>query len=925
MKYNWYNKVIKTKNLEQQENLIWWKWTKRIFASVGLLIFLFVGVSILVVNLYEEEIKKYAIQQLNEKLDTPVSVKHIDLTLIDQFPMASLRFSDVFIADKLSKSKKDTMLSIQYLYLNLNFLDLINGKYAIKKVKAKHTVAYLKIDKKGKDNYSIFKTDTAVADSQFSFDLKKVDFKDIRIKYSNELQQQIIDVESEDLDFKGEFSAVNYKMKTKGDLFVKEFMSDSVLYLHNKNARIDLSLNVETKKNAYYIEKGVLEVEDLAFLITGDYIGNEKAPPFVNLDIKGKNISFASIFSVFPPHFMQVLKQYNTKGVLTFSATLKGDIEKEKLPKLTAKFNLEQGGLTEKENNISLNNLSFNGVFSNNNKGVNSILELNNIIGELEQGGGNFSGMIRLKDFANLQIETVLKADLNLAVIKEFVNNNAIKMLNGKALVDYSLKGKFVNRVFKIKKSVGQVVLEQVNIQTNINNLTYNNISAVALLNKNDVEIKNISLTIAESDINGRALIKNVVSSLFNANQQIGVNASVQTQRIDLGKIMSLLKSNTEEENTVDSLFLPQNITLNLSTSAKELVYKNFKIINFVGIVRLKNKHLLTKNVKFKTSGGNVLFNSDLEQTSNAHFLWTGNAKMENINIQKFFASVDNFGQTELTDKNLSGKGSLLFDFGMIFTPNFTLLQPSITVSAKTKIVDGALKNYTPLMDLATYFDETKVINKVLDTKRIKKKSSNIKFSEFTSRFYIREENIHIPKTEIKTNILDLKLSGTHSFNNDVDYHLAFRLRDVLLKNKKAEEFGPIKDDGLGKKLFIHLYGNLDTDIKYEIDKLEKKESKKRAREEEKKNVKAILKEEFGLFKKDSSLHSSSSNKNQEPTFEIEHWEESDEPEEETPEAEEIKKKKKPKRTPKWLKKLGVEEKKENQKEISVEFEEEEW
>ena len=182
-----------------------------------------------------------------------------------------------------------------------------------------------------------------------------------------------------------------------------------------------------------------------------------------------------------------------------------------------------------------------------------------------------------------------------------------------------------------------------------------------------------------------------------------------------------------------------------------------------------------------------------------------------------------------------------------------------------------------------------------------------------------KNNNIVIPKTTIKTNILDINIAGEHSFDDKIDYHFSFGLRDVLIKNKHAEDFGPIKDDGLGKVLFLRVFGNLN-DPQYEIDKSEKKAIRKEIRAEEKQNVKSILKDEFGLFKSDTSLHSKQKEVI-EPTFEIENWEENDEKVDEILKKEE-KKPKKEKKTPKWLKKLGVEDKKEPQQNISVEFDE---
>src|SRR5690606_13048943 len=63
--------------------------------------------------------------------------------------------------------------------------------------------------------------------------------------------------------------------------------------------------------------------------------------------------------------------------------------------------------------------------------------------------------------------------------------------------------------------------------------------------------------------------------------------------------------------------------------------------------------------------------------------------------------------------------------------------------------------------------------------------------------------------------------------------------------------------DGLGRtRLFLKMKGNLDNpSIKYDTEQL--KDHWKKELKEEKKEVRQLLKEEFGIFKKDSAISTS--------------------------------------------------------------------
>lgn len=135
----------------------------------------------------------------------------------------------------------------------------------------------------------------------------------------------------------------------------------------------------------------------------------------------------------------------------------------------------------------------------------------------------------------------------------------------------------------------------------------------------------------------------------------------------------------------------------------------------------------------------------------------------------------------------------------------------------------------------------------------------SIGFSTLKNQIEIKNRVITIPKMEIKSSALDVYCFGNHTFDNVVDYHFKLSLNDLLAKKvkqskKENEEFGIIEEDGLGRiNLFIRMKGAMeDPTIIY--DKAGLKQNIKENVIEEKQNIKSILHDEFGWFKKDTAL-----------------------------------------------------------------------
>ncbi len=160
-------------------------------------------------------------------------------------------------------------------------------------------------------------------------------------------------------------------------------------------------------------------------------------------------------------------------------------------------------------------------------------------------------------------------------------------------------------------------------------------------------------------------------------------------------------------------------------------------------------------------------------------------------------------------------------------------------------IINGELTNYKPLYSLSKFIELSEL--------------ENIKFSQFQNTIEINNSTLYIPKMEIQSNAINLKMSGEHAFNNKYLYRMNLLLSELLGKkareNKKENaEFGFIEDDGKGKtSLFLIIEGEGD-DMKIRYDGKSVKEQLKEDFKEEKTNMKTILNEEFGLFKKDSAV-----------------------------------------------------------------------
>jgi hypothetical protein len=163
----------------------------------------------------------------------------------------------------------------------------------------------------------------------------------------------------------------------------------------------------------------------------------------------------------------------------------------------------------------------------------------------------------------------------------------------------------------------------------------------------------------------------------------------------------------------------------------------------------------------------------------------------------------------------------------------------SIKTHADVTIENGRLVNFSPMQSLSSFL-------KVEDLQ-------DIRFQTLHNQIDIANEVIYIPGMEIKSSALDLQLMGTHTFDNEIDYHFTIALADlVAAKFKKHNkgydnqaEFGPVEDDGRGKtKVYVSLTGTVDNPV-VKYDKRAMREKIAEDMKMQKAELKQIFKQEF--------------------------------------------------------------------------------
>ena len=840
--------------LEQTEHIViekptrnLWKIVRRIFIYLSILVLMLISGGALLGYFYSDDVKGLIIKELNKHLNSQIVIEpqNIDLTIVKSFPQCALEFKNVLAYESNDFKTHDTLLFAKRLALSFNIKDLFNKNYTINKIDLEESIVNLKVDKSGKPNYIIWKSEnTSDSNDSLKFALEKISLTKVKLNYKNSKDKLKIASYLNEMVFSGKFNDADYVLKTNGLAFVDLFQVQKVKYLQNKKVKVDLELDVKGKR--FTIVKADTKINSTLLNSNGSFVINDS---LVSLDIsfEGKNLDISSTLSLLPENFQSKINDYESEG--TFYAQGECHYAVDKPFILNSKFGIKKANITYKSNGAQLSNVNLDGEININEN--RSYLNLNNVSANLK--GNSFAGNVEIINFNDPLLKLNVEANTNLEELISFYPIDTLQSLSG----NIKLKTNIEALVSDLKANVfspnivanGNASLLDIKAKFKGSEKEINIPSGEVKLSNRNLEVEHLNLIKGNSDITIIGDMPNFLGFMFDSKNHLIVNSTVSSNSIELEDF--LFSGNNSSQNSSNTVNIPDNLDLNIVLNVKKLSFQKFNASSISGTLLLKDKKIAVQNMSCLAMDGNISMNA-LADASGNDIKISGDCNFAKINIKTMFYQLNNFGQNTINDTHLKGFATANINFTGIWNKELTVDLNSINATSNILIEQGELIGFKPLESLAKYIDVSEL--------------KHIKFSSLQSAIEIKNKTITLPKTSIKSTAINMELWGKHTFDNQIDYHIQLLISELLAKKPRAnknfdEELSLVENDPENRRsVFILMTGPIDNPtIKY--DRKGAKQKIKEDIQQEKQNLKQILKEEFGLFKKDSISAKNNTNK----------------------------------------------------------------
>ncbi len=801
--------------------------------------------SYIVRKYFEEDVTRIIVNELNGVLKARVDVKDINFSVFYSFPRVSLDFRNVVIYSspdfKSSEfSDGEKVLFSKSISLRFNIIDLYYHRYDIKSIVLKDTYLWILKDSKGNDNFHIWNDATDTTGTFLSISLEKIISENLFFWYGDPLYK--VSGFLDKIEFAGQYKSGDLLAVSKMQGNIQSFQNEGFKYV--QKIPFKLSANLQIQDTASYFTNTQIQSRDLD--LNFDCILGYKNDLSYLINLKEGSTSFEAIKWFLPDSLFKDVSTYNPEGDFVFS----GKIEK---------------GTNEKYGSAKLHLFSKNisAVYQDKKFSTSGLLyyELPNFSQPTVFSINTDAFKVTVDSKNWMQISMLytnsLSAKSNITFDSQFAaNENVLNSLFPISVHDFSgaisgtSSGTFMLNDFKTIPDLKNVKanIEMFNISMLYDNIIIEDLNGRLVLDQNSVQLPTLQLTINKTRLSATCALNTIEPLLFSTKQTLLITADVKSDSLNYELITTLqhIGDNDQLKNSSDDTAsqndsIPYQVDLHVDLGM--FVYENHLMTDVNANLELAKDSLLFIVDNVNTSFGSLRIKGQYSfQNRNLDF----NSDFKRLKISNFFSEFNDFDQTYLTNRNISGSLSGRVVAHIPFSESMDVLRPKMNITSVLTIDDGRLVDFPPLLEMSKYLNEAEL--------------SSIQFDRIENVFSLRNDSIFIPKMLISSSIADFSVSGEQSLENNFDNKVHIVLNKVISVRRKKrlirdhdEDFGEIEDDGLGRtSLPLHIFGNPD-DFKIEYDRLAAKEVLKNKWKLQNEELKSILKDEFRLNNSDQN------------------------------------------------------------------------
>jgi len=775
----------------------------KILLGFGAFLLIYIIAEVILAKVFLKNIETGINSTLNEKINGDASISHCGISIFDNFPNVSITIKNLNISGPNYPITKVAILKADEINLQIKILQLIQGKIAFSKISIKNSeinISRLQSGLMSTNNLFVKQDNDTDSASTITIPISNIALNNVRLI----IEDTVIADSKFDLTFSRSAvhispSAKGYQFETADNIFVKTlaFRTERGGCFENTALKSYLNLEWNTETKDITLMPSTLKVRD-SYIYAKGTIKSDVFPQ-VALFFTAAKVNMSDAVDLVSNYTREKLKGYNFTKPLNATLTLSGEMIPNIPLNLDLFFRTSDNKFTTTKQSFEA--VALNGHYTNHlsplllKDEINSGLTLVGFKGKFETIP--FDINLHVANLLDPYLSMHLRSNINLKEVNNAVDTGLIQFNAGTINLDVTYKGyTSLDHVksavdsgatligFADIKNAGYVITKQ--------NYKFSNITGKIEFDGRNIFFNELPVTINSNATSISASFSNFTNSMMRRNEKMKADIAITCQQFDLTNFTAPTESATkpDDKKHLNRLIenLIANIDANITLKAKQVV-RNKLILNDVSAnLNMRNDDIYCRQANFSAADGKIDLSGSLTNMGTSKTAFQLTSHIFNADINKLFAALNNFNQTAVTAKNISGKLDANIAIGAGLTNTFTIKQETLKGTLQAKIKQGAIHNLKALDEITANI--------------LKKKDfSSMQFATLNHNSTLNGKDFTIEQMEIQSNVITVFVNGVYSMGDNTE--LFVKVPISSLKNQDPDYVAKNKspDDKIGLSL----------------------------------------------------------------------------------------------------------------------------
>jgi hypothetical protein len=782
--------------------------------------------------LFKKQITEIVTAEINRSVNATVTFQDANISLLKKFPNATISISDLLIVSD-SSFANDTLVNIKSIDLKTSLFDVFQKGPNIKSIAIENGFVNLISNREGQTNYTIFRNKEKSIEAEatdatnFSLHVDSYQLKDINLQYVDQKSNLHLEIQNINHEGAAQLKGEQIYLQTQSNIDKLSFKMADIIYLNSVSANLKAGLELNLKTMKFTFKENNLKINDLHLSADGFVQLNEENIA-MNFNFRSNNSEFKGLLSLIPSAYSSSFQDIKTTGDLNFKGNIQGVYNDFEIPKFNIEIDTKNASFKYPELPKTVQHIFIDTKITNaTGKIDDTAIAIKHLGFKIDQDV--FSASSNITNLtSNPKIQATLKGTIDLKNISEAYPLSLKQKLQGniQAEITTSFTRKALeNKNFKQISSTGFIALDNFFTITELlpNPIQIN--TALLNFNQQNFSLNKFEAKTGSSDLKLHGSLHNLYNFIFGDGELHG-DFKLSSKFLNVSDLLSTRDTASTKTDTIlsiETLKIPAKINTVLTVNTKNILYDNLLLNDFIGTIKIEDQKVVFEKTNAKMFQGDIGIEGfvDTKPTpSNFDFAFI----LKDLDISSSLNSLEFLHSIAPFANAINGKMSSSFKMHGGLDNN---LLPDLQSISGNALANLDVDKLDP--------KKSKVLN-LIDTKLSFIDLSKLDLKNIKTQFSVDNGTVQFKPFKIASyDGIPLQMSGTHNFNNQIDYKIKMDLPASYFGNSVSSLISNLSDsdqNNMKVPVTLSIGGlvnrpSIKTDMKSAASKLTKKIAKR--------------------------------------------------------------------------------------------------